>query len=471
MANPRHYLQVLPVPIDHRFAPGDDLNQIVLDAVLAAQWPDGSIGIGNGDVIVVTSKIIAKAEGGIVHVDSREEVIDQQAARIVATKVTPRGVTKIVQTHHGLVLAAAGVDASNTGLGTVVLLPEDSDASALGLRRHIAQEAGIEVGVVITDTMGRPWRLGVTDVAIGASGLIALDDFTGRVDEFGNTLEMTVVAIADEIASAADLATGKLGGAPVAIVRGLADYVADTSQQARDVVRPLEEDLFPLGTAEALVEGAKGAISRRRTIRHFTAEPVDPQAIERAIEDAVLAPAPHHSEPFRFIVLRADDPRAHEERNGLLDAMREAWIADLSDIDGKPTDEIDRRIARGDILRTAPVVIIPIVDLDHGAHTYPDDRRNAAERDLFMVAGGAAVQNLMIRLAAEGIGSAWISSTMFAPGIVRARFDLGSGAMPLGAVAVGHPAQPAKDRPARRARDYLIEPIAPIDPAAQASVE
>jgi coenzyme F420-0:L-glutamate ligase/coenzyme F420-1:gamma-L-glutamate ligase len=363
-----------------------------------------------------------------------------------------------VQTRDGLVLAAAGVDASNTPAGTVVLLPEDSDASAESMRSRLREDLGCNVAVVVTDTMGRPWRLGVTDVAIGSAGLRVLDDYTGRVDEYGNTLEMTVVAIADEIAGATDLATGKLDGAPVAVVRGLGQYVEDAGQRARDIVRPLDEDLFPLGTSEAMREGARGAVAGRRTIRHFTAEAVDAAPLERAIEAAVLAPAPHHSEPFRFVVMRADDPAHNRQRTALLDRMRDAWVADLSGIDGKPEEEIERRVSRGNLLRSAPVVIVPLVDLDAGAHTYIDDRRNGAERDLFMVAGGAAVQNLMVQLAAEGLGSAWISSTMFTPHIVRKFFDLGPRAMPLGAVAVGHPAQPAKDRPPRRASDYLIDP-------------
>lgn len=459
---------MLAVPMDHRFAPGDDLAAILGDALAHAAWPDGSYGLQRGDVVVVTSKIIAKAEGRVVTAETRDAAIDANTVRTVATKETPRGITKIVQTHDGLVLAAAGVDASNTEAGTVVLLPEDCDESAARLRRHLAEQFGIELAVVVTDTMGRPWRLGVTDVAIGASGVVVLDDFTGRVDEYGNTLEMTVVAIADEIAAAADLATGKLGGAPLAIVRGLGPFVSDTAQQARDVVRPLDEDLFSLGTAEAMRAGAQGAVALRRTIRHFTDEVVSQQAIERAIEDAVLAPAPHHSEPFRFIVLRGDDWRQREQRARLLDAMREAWVADLAGIDAKTAEEIERRVARGNILRSAPVMIIPIVDLDAGSHTYVDDRRNSAERDLFIVAGGAAVQNLMIRLAAEGIGTAWISSTMFAPQIVREHFALGPRAIPLGAVALGHPARPAKDRPARKAADYLIAAL-PTD--LQESVE
>ena len=450
-------LTVLALSIAHSFAPGDDVHSILLAALESAHWPDGSTGIVGGDIVVVTSKVIAKAEGRIVQADSRDDVIDQQTERVVATKQTPRGITKIVQTSHGLVLAAAGVDASNTDIGTVVLLPEDSDASAQRLRTFIAAQAGVDVGVVVTDTMGRPWRLGVTDVAIGASGVRVLDDYTGRTDEYGNTLEMTVVAIADEIASAVDLAAGKLGGAPVAIIRGLAEHVVSGSEQrARDIVRPLEEDLFWMGTHEALTEGARRAVSGRRTIRAFTDEFVDPAAIERAIEDAVLAPAPHHSEPFGFIVLRDDDDTQRRRRTELLDAMREAWQEDLKTIDSKPADEVERRVARGNILRSAPVVIVPFIDLDKGAHTYPDDRRNAAERDLFMVAGGACVENLLIRLAAEGLGSAWISSTIFAPDVVRQQFELGKRVIPLGAVAIGVPAQSAKDRPPRRAQDYIV---------------
>lgn len=449
---------VLAINVDRRFEVNDDLPAILGSALATAKWPDGTSGVIDGDVIVITSKIIAKAEGRTVLAESRDSVIDDNTHRLVATKLTPRGTTKIVQTKDGLVLAAAGVDASNTPAGTVVLLPEDSDASAQRLRTELSARLECDIAVIITDTMGRPWRLGVTDVAIGSAGLRVLDDYTGRTDEFGNTLEMTIVAIADEVAAATDLATGKLKGSPLAIVRGLGHFLDDSGQQARDVVRPLDEDLFPLGTAEAISQGARGAVARRRTIRHFTDERVDPVAIERAVEAAILAPAPHHSEPFRFVVLRADDPHQHEQRIALLDRMREAWISDLSSIDGKAPEEIDRRVSRGDLLRTAPVMIVPIVDLDAGAHTYVDDRRNSAERDLFMVAGGAAVQNLMIQLAAEDLGSAWISSTMFTPHIVRDFFHLGPSAMPLGAVAIGKPAQQAKDRPARRAAEYLIDP-------------
>jgi coenzyme F420-0:L-glutamate ligase / coenzyme F420-1:gamma-L-glutamate ligase len=449
---------IVPIPIEHSFTSSDDLSAIICKHLAHICWPDGASGLLDGDIVVITSKVVAKTEGRIVEAASRDDAIREQTVRVVATKRTPRGVTTISQTKHGLVLAAAGVDASNTEEGTVVLLPEDSDASAAALRTSIEDRFGVRVGVVVTDTMGRPWRLGVTDVAIGAAGIQVLDDFTGRRDPYGNTLEMTVVAIADEIAAAVELATGKLAGAPLAVVRGLDHHLTEEAIGARAVVRSLEEDLFWLGASEAMTEGAKRAVSRRRTIRHFTDEHVDAAAIERAIGDALLAPAPHHSEPFRFIVLRADDSHHATKRMQLLDAMRDAWVTDLSGIDGKSPEEIESRVARGNLLRTAPVVVIPIVDLAAGAHTYSDDRRNAAERDLFMVAGGAAVENFMIRLAAEGLGSAWFSSTIFASDVVRERFGLGRQAMPLGGVAIGHPAAPAKDRPPRNPADFLIKP-------------
>ncbi len=208
---------------------------------------------------------------------------------------------------------------------------------------------------------------------------------------------------------------------------------------------------------EPLNNGIINAVSLRRTIRKFSTETIDNEIIKLAIGDALLAPAPHHSEPFRFIVLRNDNPQQSEIRNRLLDKMREAWKSDLREIDSKDTDEISRRVSKGDIVRTAPVMILPIVNLDLGAHSYPDTRRQMAERDMFLVAGGAAVENLMIRLATEGLGSAWISSTIFTPEIVRKEFNLSEGAQALGAVVVGHPAEIPKERPIKKVESYILQ--------------
>ena len=434
-----------------RVQPGDDIAAAILDAASSVWWPDGQAGLADGDILVVTSKIVAKAEGRVVEAASRDGAIDDETVRVVATRETPRGVTRIVQTAHGLVLAAAGVDASNVEDGRVVLLPVDPDASARALRSRVRQATGLNVGVVITDTMGRPWRLGVGDVAIGCAGVLPLDDHTGRVDGFGRTLEMTIVAIADEVAAAADLAKGKIDGSPVAVVRGLGAYVLDDDGAgASSMVRPLEEDLFTLGTREAIERGRREAPFARRTVRSFTEGPVPPSAIDGAVAAAISAPAPHHSEPWRFVVL--DDAA---ERDALLDAMAEQWRLDLATRDGFSSESIDRRLRRGDVLRNAPCIVLPFVDLADSAHTYPDPERNVAERDLFMVAGGAAVQNFMVALAADGWGSAWISSTMFCPAVVRDRLGLSEAWQPLGAIAVGRAAGPPPTRPERETRRFI----------------
>jgi 8-oxo-dGTP pyrophosphatase MutT (NUDIX family) len=175
--------------------------------------------------------------------------------------VARRGELKIVETRHGLVLAAAGVDASNVARNELALLPVDPDASADLLRESLRERLGVDVGVVITDTMGRAWRNGLTDAAIGVAGLTAVTDPRGHTDVYGNTLEVTRVAVADEVAAAGDLVKGKLGGIPVAVVRGLAPdgKLADDGHGAQELLRGAAEDLFRLGTAEAFELGRADA--------------------------------------------------------------------------------------------------------------------------------------------------------------------------------------------------------------------
>ncbi|MDD4866464.1 MAG: coenzyme F420-0:L-glutamate ligase [Mycobacterium sp.] len=433
---------ILPVAGLPEFRPGDDLGAAV---AAAAPW------LRDGDVVVVTSKVVSKCEGRLVPAPPdaeqrdrlRRKLVDREAVRVLARK----GHTLITENRFGLVQAAAGVDGSNVGRDQLALLPVDPDASAAALRGRLRERLGVDVAVVVTDTMGRAWRHGQTDAAVGAAGVAVLHNYSGAVDRHGNELHVTEVAVADEIAAAADLVKGKLAALPVAVVRGL--HVADDGSTARQLLRPGTEDLFWLGTAEALDMGRRQAQLLRRSVRRFSDQPVPPELVESAVAEALTAPAPHHARPVRFVWLQRAATRVR-----LLDRMKDKWRADLAG-DGRPAESIERRVARGQILYDAPEVVIPFLVPD-GAHSYPDAARTDAEHTMFTVAVGAAVQALLVALAVRGVGSCWIGSTIFAAELVRAELQLPPDWEPLGAVAIGYAEEPSGPRDPVQVGDLLV---------------
>lgn len=258
--------------------PGDDLVALILDT---------GVELAHGDILVVTSKVVSKAEGRYVHAADREEAITAETVRLVASRTADGHTMRIVENRLGMVAAAAGVDASNTPDGWVLLLPEDPDRSARTLAAGLRAATGAEVGVILSDTLGRPWREGQTDVAIGGGGVRMIADLRGTTDQAGKVLSVTTPCLADELAAASDLVKGKASGNPVAVVRGRPDLVGPlTLPGASSIVRPSERDLFWLGTAEALDQGYRDGYAAALAAVHAH-EPHEHEPHEHEQKDAI----------------------------------------------------------------------------------------------------------------------------------------------------------------------------------------
>ncbi|MDO3701106.1 coenzyme F420-0:L-glutamate ligase [Micromonospora sp. C28SCA-DRY-2] len=343
-------LEILPVLGIGDVTEGDDLAALI---ATAAPW------LRDGDVLVVTSKIVSKAEGRLVDVPAdgpdrlaaRDEVLAAETARVVAT----RGTTRIVQTHHGFVMASAGIDASNVDKTRLVLLPKDPDASARALRAALRERYHVDVAVIVSDTMGRPWRNGLTDVALGVAGMDAIRDHRGETDPYGNELQLTQMAVVDELAGAGELVKGKCDQVPVAVVRGYLHAAGpDDGAGAATLVRDASMDLFSLGTAEARAAGLAAAATLPDGPG---ATPPDPAAVRRAIAAVAEVVAPGTT----FTLVTDEEVRA-----GLVAAVP-GWPADASTL-----------------VLGAPATPVAPADL---------------------VRFGADLQRLRTALAAEGIGS------------------------------------------------------------------
>lgn len=289
-------------------APGDDIAQVIVDQLAEP--------LRGGDVVVVTSKIVSKAAGLALRGD-RDDLLDAETDRVVAR----RGPTRIVRTHGGLTLAAAGIDASNIEAGTIIALPRDPDGAARALRARLVELAGVELGVVITDTAGRAWRIGQTDIAIGSAGIRPSLSFDGVEDSYGNVLAVTAPAVADEIASAADLVAGKLGGRPVVIVRGLpAEWFDASAPGAASLIRDEDGDLFGLGSRDAVLVAA----GYDDAPRGFPSAEADDDLIALAREgiDPALAGVERDAEGDLVVTALAETAAAHGEAGRLAERLR-----------------------------------------------------------------------------------------------------------------------------------------------------
>lgn len=229
-------LEVLPLAGIGNVRHGDDVATVLTPALRALE-------LRSGDVLVVTHKIVSKAEGAVRQIEGDEEQFKKDLVESEAVSIVRRrGNLIIAETKHGFICANAGVDRSNADPGTMVLLPEDPDKSAHRLRKRLEREFEVELAVIISDTFGRPWRRGLTDVAIGISGLMPILDLKGSRDWTGRELEVTEVAVADELASAADLVMGKDSGIPAALIRGFKGPRGEG--RVTDLIRPVNEELF-----------------------------------------------------------------------------------------------------------------------------------------------------------------------------------------------------------------------------------
>ena len=423
-------VEVIPVRGVPEVQLGDDLAGLIVGALRTSRLDPV-----DGDVLAVTQKVVSKAEGRVVEEGpiGKAEWVARETRRVVARRAD----LVIAETRHGFVCANGGVDASNVAEGFLTLLPEDPDGSAERIRAGVAAVSGAEVGVVITDTFGRAWRAGLVNVAIGCAGLPALVDLRGTKDVTGRVLETTVVALADEVAAAAGLVMGKADGVPAALLRGV--RAEGPPSPASALVRPPEEDLFR--------ESPLQALHARRSSRRFGKGDIDRTALAEAVRAACTAPAPHHTRPWLFVALES-----YPARRRLLMAMARAWTEDLA-ASGTPAPTIERRLRRSDqLLGQAPVLMVPCVR-PAGAHSYPDAERAGAEREMFVLSGGAAIQNLMLALHAQGLASCWVSSTLFCKEEAREALGLDDEWIPLGSIAVGPP--PLGDSP---------PPRPPLDP-------
>jgi len=414
-------VELVPVEGLPEVRSGDDLAAMLREPLRA-------LGVRDGDVVAVTQKVVSKAEGRLASAADRDAVVAAETRRVVAR----RGDLLIAETAHGFVCANAGVDASNVDEGVLSLLPVDPDASAALLRSALTDALGVRLAVVITDTFGRPWREGVTNVAIGCAGIPSLVDLRGGRDHRDRELEVTVVALADEVAAATGLVMGKSSRGRVAIVRGV-DPAGAPAGVARDLVRAPAADLFR--------ESPLQALQARRDANAFGPGPVPREEIEDAVRDACAVPGPGGSSPWSFVALDS-----HAATRRFRAATTAALRTDLARDGLDPGEASERSIVSDGVLGAASTLIVPCVRLD-GARVLPDADRRHAEQERILLSAGAAIERLVLALHARALAVAWTAAGLVSREASREALGLDRRWCALGTVAVGPMPEGGASRP------------------------
>jgi coenzyme F420-0:L-glutamate ligase/coenzyme F420-1:gamma-L-glutamate ligase len=382
-------IELIPLEGLPEVEPGDDLAAILEPSLAANAARDG-------DLVAITQKVVSKAEGRMVPGEERAAWVERESVDVVAR----RGDLLITRTRHGFVCANAGVDASNVREGFLTLLPVDPDASAERLQKELSARLGLSrLGVVITDTFGRPWREGVVDVAIGCAGLPALVDLRGTLDDRGKELETTLVAFADAVAAASGLVMTKTARVPAALVRGLDGSTGDAPPgPASALVRRPEDDLFR--------ESALVAVSAAQPSEGFGPGDVSREIVENAVE-AACAVLP----PGDWLMAAVDSP-----------AARRRLFAAATGAD--------------DPIREAPTLIVVCARIS-----------TESSEEAILLSAGAAIRGLGVALHGQRVGWSWDPNEPFDANAARAALALGEDWRPLGIVAVGRMPEGGASRP------------------------
>lgn len=389
-------VEIIPVRGIGEIEPGDDLSALVSEALR-----DQGVQLLDGDVVVVTQKVVSKAEGRIVPEapDGRAGWVARETRRVVAR----RGDLVIAETRHGLVCANAGVDASNVAEGYLTLLPEDPDASAEEIRAALASWSGAEVAVMITDTFGRPWRQGLVNVAIGCAGFPALVDLRGTKDAVGRVLEATVEALADEVAAASGLVMGKADGIPAAVVRGV--HAEGPALPASALLRAPEEDLFRESSVQALLSLSEAT--------GFSPGDVGAELVQEALFAAGSAVQSADDQPW--ILMEVAQGEARERLSAGADG------------------------ASAEILGAAPVVVVGLA-APGLASSSAEIRWSEPQWIEALLSAGAAIQSLRLAFHGLGLACCWVPPTHLRSRAVTQAVGLGGRG--AGAVAAGWPLPP-----------------------------